>query len=74
MDIGAQHGAGWESGMDNVARFGFISQTQLKQYANKHYKGDIKKARGDWQVRFFENFATNSNSSRLSTIAQGCPQ
>ena len=74
MDIGAQHGAGWESGMDNAARFGFISQTQLKQYANKHYKGDIKKARGDWQVRFFENFATNSNSSRLSTIAQGCPQ
>ena len=24
MDIGAQHGAGWESGMDNAARFGFI--------------------------------------------------
>ncbi|WP_372763329.1 alpha-glucosidase, partial [Pseudoalteromonas sp.] len=27
IDIGAQHGAAWESGMDNAARFGFITPT-----------------------------------------------
>ncbi|MGL6002326.1 MAG: alpha-glucosidase [Plesiomonas sp.] len=55
MNIEAQHGAGWESGMDNAARFGFISATQLQAYADKHYQGDTKRARADWQVRFFEN-------------------
>ncbi|MGB0834589.1 MAG: alpha-glucosidase [Psychrobium sp.] len=55
LDIGAQHGAGWESGMDNAARFGFINQQQLKRYADKHYQGDLKQANADWQVRFFEN-------------------
>lgn len=55
IDIGAQHGAGWESGMDNAARFGFINQAQLQAYADTHYQGDIKRARQDWQVRFFEN-------------------
>ena len=44
MDIGAQHGAGWESGMDNAARFGFIEPDQLKRYADKTYGGDM--ARG----------------------------
>ncbi|WP_042149021.1 MULTISPECIES: alpha-glucosidase [unclassified Pseudoalteromonas] len=55
LDIGAQHGAGWESGMDNAARFGFINSEQINQYAKKHYKGNLKQARADWQVRFFEN-------------------
>ena len=55
LDIGAQHGAGWESGMDNAARFGFINLEQINQYAKKHYKGNLKQARADWQVRFFEN-------------------
>lgn len=55
LDIGAQHGAGWESGMDNAARFGFINQAQLTAYAHKHYQGDLAKAKQDWQVRFFEN-------------------
>ncbi|OKY26446.1 alpha-glucosidase [Thalassotalea sp. PP2-459] len=55
LDIGAQHGAGWESGMDNAARFGFINQAQLTAYANKHYQGDVANAKQDWQVRFFEN-------------------
>ena len=36
---------GWESGMDNAARFGFIEQDQLKRYADKAYGGDIDKAR-----------------------------
>lgn len=55
LDIGAQHGAGWESGMDNAARFGFINQEQLKRYAQKHHNGNLKQANSDWQVRFFEN-------------------
>jgi len=55
LDIGAQHGAGWESGMDNAARFGFINAEQINQYAKKNYQGNLKQARADWQVRFFEN-------------------
>jgi putative isomerase len=59
LDIGAQHGAGWESGMDNAARFGFITPKQLTDYADLHYQGNQKLARQDWQVRFFENHADN---------------
>lgn len=55
LDIGAQHGAGWESGMDNASRFGFLSGEQLQVYAGKHHGGDLDAARGDWQVRFLEN-------------------
>lgn len=76
LDIGAQHGAGWESGMDNAARFGFINQSQLQTYAEKHYQGNIKIARQDWQVRFFKNknpqgqlisFTINQESVELNT-------
>lgn len=76
IDIGAQHGAGWESGMDNAARFGFISDKQLKAYANKSYQGDIVKARKNWQVRFFANedakgqllgFSINQESVELNS-------
>mgnify|MGYP000306590469 CR=1 FL=1 len=62
IDIGVQHGSAWESGMDNAARFGFINPKQLQNYANENYSGNIKKARQDWQVRFFENRA---NSGQL---------
>lgn len=55
LDIPVQHGAGWESGMDNAARFGFINEEQLKAYADKHYDGDLTKANKDWQVSIFEN-------------------
>jgi len=55
LDIPAQHAAGWESGMDNAARFGFINAEQLSAYAQKNYQGDLDKARADWQVRFFVN-------------------
>jgi putative isomerase len=58
LDIGAQHGAAWESGMDNAARFGFISDSQLKTYAAKNYQGDLQRARKDWQVMFYENLST----------------
>ncbi|MCO4797988.1 MAG: alpha-glucosidase [Colwelliaceae bacterium] len=76
IDIGAQHGTGWESGMDNAARFGFISSDQLAIYANKFYAGDLLKARKDWQVMFFENrdqhhqllgFSINQESVELNT-------
>ena len=76
LDIGAQHGAGWESGMDNAARFGFIDNNQLAAYAKQHYQGDLKQARKDWQVMFFENtndkgellgFSINQESVELNT-------
>jgi len=55
IDIGAQHGAGWESGMDNAARFGFINDEQLTRYAKLHYHGDKQRAAKDWQVAFLRN-------------------
>jgi len=63
MDIGAQHGAGWESGMDNAARFGFINEQQLQRYADQHYAKDLTRARQDWQVRFLKN--TNDRNELL---------
>lgn len=70
MDIGAQHGAGWESGMDNAGRFGFINAEQLQQYAARFYAGtgsakkdaapDLQRARQDWQVRFLNNRNNNN--------------
>lgn len=76
IDIGAQHGAAWESGMDNAARFGFISPAQLSLYAAQHYQGNIEQARKDWQVMFYENrdatgqllgFSINQESVELNT-------
>ncbi|WP_211279518.1 alpha-glucosidase [Cognaticolwellia mytili] len=76
IDIGAQHGSAWESGMDNAARFGFITAEQLQNYANITYAGNLQKARIDWQVRFFENrsttnellgFSINQESVELNT-------
>jgi len=76
IDIGAQHGAAWESGMDNAARFGFINAEQLTGYAKENYQGDVVKARKDWQVMFYENkstsgellgFSINQESVELNT-------
>jgi len=76
IDIGAQHGAAWESGMDNAARFGFISHEQLVNYAKQNYQGNIEQARKDWQVMFYENrndsgellgFSINQESVELNT-------
>ncbi|MFT4926479.1 MAG: putative isomerase [Phenylobacterium sp.] len=64
LDIEAQHGAGWESGMDNAARFGFISEPQLQNYAKQHFDGDIQRARQDWQVRFFANVDSQGQDSQ----------
>lgn len=55
LHVGAQEAAGWESGMDNAARFGFIYDDQLKAYADSAHDGDLTLARKDWQVRFGEN-------------------
>lgn len=60
LSSGAQHGAAWESGMDNAGRFGFISDAQLQAYANTHYQGDRRHAARDWQVRFYANKAANN--------------
>ncbi len=76
LDIGAQHGAAWESGMDNAARFGFIEPEQLAVYAQKNYQGNIELARKDWQVMFYENksvkgellgFSINQESVELNS-------
>jgi len=76
IDIGAQHAAAWESGMDNAARFGFITPAQLSIYARQHYQGNIAQARKDWQVMFYENkkasgellgFSINQESVELNT-------
>jgi len=57
----AQVAAGWESGMDNAARFGFISEQQLEAYAGKAHKGDMAAARAVWDVTFLENKDTANN-------------
>ncbi len=69
IDIGVQHGAGWESGMDNAARFGFISNDQLSAYSHRYYLGDIRKAKRDWHVEFLENTDMEGNILGFS-IAQ----
>lgn len=51
----AQEGTGYESGMDNAARFGFIEPEQLEQNAKQYHQGDLTRARAAWQVGFFEN-------------------
>ncbi|WP_394212376.1 alpha-glucosidase [Enterovibrio calviensis] len=62
LHVGAQEAAGWESGMDNAARFGFITNEQLQAYADTQYNGDLILARKDWQVRFAENRDIPSNA------------
>ena len=47
--------------MDNAARFGFISDEQIAEYADKKYKGDIKQARKDWQVKILANKNANGD-------------
>lgn len=75
IDVGAQHAAGWESGMDNAARFGFIDEKQLTAY-RKNNRLSRTRADADWQVRFFKNnnkngetvgFSINQESVELNT-------
>lgn len=55
INLPVQEAGAWESGMDNAARFGFIENDALQSYANKHYQGDVQRARQDWHIRVFEN-------------------
>lgn len=57
----AQEATGYESGMDNAARFGFIEDHQLAKYAEHAHRGDLQAARQDWQVDFFENRADDTS-------------
>lgn len=50
-----QQAAGYESGMDNAARFGFIEPAALQRYADNMHGGDLAVARRDWQVKVVEN-------------------
>lgn len=54
MYIPVKEAAGWESGRDNAAVFGFISEEQLQAYADKNYNGDLKAASKDWELRVTE--------------------
>ncbi|HFQ8226687.1 TPA: alpha-glucosidase [Citrobacter freundii] len=49
LTIPAQEAAGWESGRDDAAVFGFIDKDQLDKYVAKGGK------RSDWAVSFAEN-------------------
>lgn len=56
LTIPAQEAAGWESGRDNAAVFGFIDKAQLDNYVANGGK------RSDWIVNFAEN---RSNEGKL---------
>ncbi|ELX11313.1 glycosidases superfamily protein [Janthinobacterium sp. HH01] len=55
IELPVQQAAGYESGMDNAARFGFIEPAALQRYADKTHGGNLAAARRDWQVRVVEN-------------------
>ncbi|BAJ03369.1 alpha-glucosidase [Shewanella violacea] len=74
LDVGAQDAAGWESGMDNAARFGFITDEQLQAYADNKYQGNLKQAKKDWQVRFAENHAEDGTLLGFSMLQESVDQ
>ncbi len=55
LEVPVQEAAGYESGMDNAARFGFIEADALQRYAQRAHGGDLAAAKRDWQVRVLEN-------------------
>lgn len=57
IDVPAQHAAAWESGMDNAARFGFITKVQLKDLA-KSSSVSYGTLKDYWRVKFLENKST----------------
>lgn len=74
LHVGAQEAAGWESGMDNAARFGFISPEQLQAYADKYHSGDLQAAKKDWEVRFAENRGENNELLGFSMLQESVDQ
>ncbi|WP_022942919.1 alpha-glucosidase [Psychromonas hadalis] len=68
LSVGAQVAAGWESGMDNAARFGFITDEQLAVYIAN---GGTKE---DWQVRFAENRSSDDVLLGFSMLQESVDQ
>ncbi|MGF1679960.1 alpha-glucosidase [Photobacterium minamisatsumaniensis] len=74
LHVGAQEAAGWESGMDNAARFGFISPEQLQDYADAEHGGDVEIAKKDWEVRFAENRSESGELLGFSMLQESVDQ
>ena len=70
MSIPVKTAAGWESGRDNAATFGFIYEDQLKDYADKFYDGDLSLASKDWELRVAEVRDTQTDALQGYTIDQ----
>ena len=70
MSIPVKTAAGWESGRDNAATFGFIYEDQLKNYADKFYDGDLSLASKDWELRVTEVRDTQTDALQGYTIDQ----
>lgn len=54
MNIPVKTAAGWESGRDNAATFGFINEEQLRAFADDYHNGDLVAASKDWELRVTE--------------------
>lgn len=70
MEIPVKTAAGWESGRDNAATFGFIYEDQLAAYAKKYYAGDLKAAAKDWELRVTEVRNPTTNELQGYAIKQ----
>ncbi|MGF1685473.1 alpha-glucosidase [Photobacterium japonica] len=70
MEIPVKTAAGWESGRDNAATFGFIYEDQLQAYAEERYNGDLAAASKDWELRVTEVRDPQNNALKGYTIDQ----
>ncbi|EEO9710817.1 alpha-glucosidase [Salmonella enterica] len=68
LTIPAQEAAGWESGRDDAAVFGFIDKDQLDKYVANGGK------RSDWTVKFAENRDNNGNLVGYSLLQESVDQ
>ena len=68
LSIPAQEAAGWESGRDDAAVFGFIDKDQLDKYVANGGK------RSDWTVHFAENRDKNGNLVGYSLLQESVDQ
>ncbi|WP_462169745.1 alpha-glucosidase [Pseudoalteromonas xiamenensis] len=68
VEVPAQTAASWESGRDDAANFGFISQEQLTQYIAKGGKAR------DWHVDFGENRDEKGNLLGFSLLQESVDQ
>lgn len=68
LAIPAQEAAGWESGRDDAAVFGFIDKDQLDKYVANGGK------RSDWMVKFAENRDNSGNLVGYSLLQESVDQ